>query len=280
MRQSILNIKRNYRLLLIAFCVVVTAGIGIFDYHTGIEVPLSIFYLIPISLAAWFTGMQVGLWFCLISTGSYFISHFIWDYTYSQPLILYVNTIARFLFFTVFVLIISGIRTILAREVEMARTDQLTGVANRRYFYERAEMVMEHSRRYGGVLSLVYIDIDNFKAINDLWGHQEGDQRLAALAETIKNTIRKTDIVARLGGDEFVILLPEATKKQASAVVTKLQNKLITYYGKKVQPMYLSIGVVTFHAIPDTVDQLVGASDRLMYNVKVNGKNSVVFAEE
>jgi diguanylate cyclase (GGDEF)-like protein len=231
-------------------------------------------------IAAWFLGIRTGVVFCLLSTASYFFSHYFWNYTYSKPLILYANTIARLLFFGVFGLVISGVRTILSREFEMARTDQLTGVANRRYFYERAEMIMEHSRRYGGVISIVYIDIDNFKTINDLWGHQEGDQRLEALAEMIKNAIRKTDIVARLGGDEFVILLPEATQKQASAVVAKLQNKLLSSYGKSVQPMFLSIGVVTFHAIPDTVDQLVGASDRLMYDVKGNGKNNVVYSEE
>ncbi|MDI6740213.1 MAG: GGDEF domain-containing protein, partial [Candidatus Edwardsbacteria bacterium] len=174
----------------------------------------------------------------------------------------------------------SGIRTILSRESEMARIDPLTGVANRRFFYEWAELVMEQARRYGRPLTVVYLDLDNFKNINDLWGHQEGDKMLMAVAATIKDTIRKTDIVARLGGDEFVILLPEADQEQARAVVDKLQNRVFALYRKSGQPVSFSMGVVTFHAIPDTVDQLVTAADQLMYKVKATGKSNVIYSEK
>lgn len=269
MNIALVQIKREYRLPLAVLCASVTVGIGIFDYYSGIEAPLSIFYLVPVSAATWFCGIRIGLAFCLLATASYFISHLVWEYTYSQPLILYVNTAARFLFYCIVSFIISGIRTILARETEMARTDPLTGVANRRFFYEWTELVMEQARRYCRALTMVYLDVDNFKTVNDLWGHQEGDKMLVTIAATIRDTIRKTDIVARLGGDEFVILLPEATQEQARAVVGKLQDRVFAPYRNSGLPISFSMGVMTFREIPGSVDQLVSAADRLMYEAKL-----------
>jgi diguanylate cyclase (GGDEF)-like protein/PAS domain S-box-containing protein len=163
----------------------------------------------------------------------------------------------------------------LATEKRLSRTDALTGVANRRAFYETAEAERKRSVRYGRPVSLAYIDLDNFKQINDQSGHETGDQVLACVAETLRKNIRAESLVARLGGDEFAVLLPETDQVAASLVTNKLRDLLATAMREKDWPVTFSVGVVTYDKPPQSTEQMMHAADELMYRVKREGKNSV-----
>jgi diguanylate cyclase (GGDEF)-like protein len=136
-------------------------------------------------------------------------------------------------------------------------------------------MEINRARRYEHPLTVVYIDLDNFKKINDLYGHITGDNLLRLVADTVKNNIRLTDTVARLGGDEFAILLPETGPELAEAITHKVQKINLEIMQKNGWPVTFSIGVVTFIDPPSTVDEILKASDHLMYVAKNNDKNNI-----
>jgi len=107
----------------------------------------------------------------------------------------------------------------------LANTDALTGLHNRRQFYELANQELARSRRTQAPVSLMMIDIDHFKQINDTYGHAMGDVVLQSLARTMKNSLREMDVIARLGGEEFVILLPQTSLGQATELAQRLRLK-------------------------------------------------------
>lgn len=164
------------------------------------------------------------------------------------------------------------------REHELARTDPLTGAMNVRAFYELAETEIDRAGRYDRPFTVAYIDVDNFKFINDTLGHGMGNRPLCTLVTSIKRRVRKTDIVARLGGDEFAILLPEADQKTAQMVMGEIQNHLTDEIHKNNLSATFSIGVLTFTKMPPTVEKMIEAADTLMYTVKQKEKNSIAYS--
>lgn len=165
----------------------------------------------------------------------------------------------------------------LDREQTISRTDYLTGIANRRVFYEQAEMEIHKSRRYGHVFTALLIDVDNFKDVNDTQGHDKGDVLLCEIAKLIKQNTRVTDIVARIGGDEFAILLTETGNESLEIIVPRLQAKLLDVMARNAWPVTFSIGVATYKAVPSSVDAIMRKADDLMYAVKRSGKNSIKY---
>lgn len=140
-------------------------------------------------------------------------------------------------------------------------------------FLELLSWEVERFRRHQRPLTLAYLDVDNFKTVNDSYGHSVGDQLLRSLSHTLKTNIRSVDIVARLGGDEFALLLPETDYRSAQVVVTRLQDKLLAAMAVKSFPVGFSIGVVTFLSLPESIDEMIELVDHLMYDVKNSGKN-------
>jgi diguanylate cyclase (GGDEF)-like protein/PAS domain S-box-containing protein len=168
------------------------------------------------------------------------------------------------------------LREALENEKNLARLDFLTQIPNRRAFAEVLQSEAARSRRYKRPLTLAYIDLDNFKQINDHLGHETGDELLSLIAQTILANIRSTDTVARLGGDEFALLLPETEKDAAYGVVTKLRRILLETVEARQWPVTLSIGVATFVKPVDSVAMLVKVADDLMYSAKGQGKNCII----
>ena len=115
--------------------------------------------------------------------------------------------------------------------------------------------------------------MDNFKQLNDSFGHSTGDNLLRLVAQTIKNSIRSVDLVGRLGGDEFAILLPETDYESAQTVLPKIHKKLLDSMKGSRWDITFSIGAVTFTIFPDNIDEIIGKTDNLMYSVKNSGKN-------
>jgi diguanylate cyclase (GGDEF)-like protein len=169
------------------------------------------------------------------------------------------------------------VKNTMTQEKEISRIDFLTGIRNRRYFIELANMEINRARRYKHPFTMVCLDLDNFKAVNDCFGHTTGDILLRLVARTIQENIRVTDTVARLGGDEFGILLPETGRNMAEVIIQRVQKVNLDYMRKYGWPVTLSIGVVTFTSPPSTVDEMLRISDQLLYNAKKNGKNSIKY---
>jgi diguanylate cyclase (GGDEF)-like protein/PAS domain S-box-containing protein len=164
----------------------------------------------------------------------------------------------------------------LESEKNMARVDFLTGIPNRRTFYQALTLEGKRSRRYGRPITLVYTDVDNFKYLNDHFGHATGDELLKIIGMTLECSIRSTDLAARLGGDEFAVLLPETDESSAGVIVAKLRQNLKNAIDPKGWPVTFSFGVVTFPIALDSMEEMIKRADEFMYEAKRSGKSAVV----
>jgi diguanylate cyclase (GGDEF)-like protein len=172
-------------------------------------------------------------------------------------------------------LLLFKLHALLEHERALSRTDYLTGTANVRAFYEVAQQEIERARRYHHPFTVAYLDVDNFKSVNDQFGHRTGDRLLRVVAQAIQNDLRPTDTMARLGGDEFALLLPEANCEAAAVVLRRVQERVLREMQKHRWPVTLSVGALTCLNPPRRVDELIGLTDDLMYQVKDNGKNDI-----
>jgi len=254
--------------------LVLLGGVAFLDYITGVELSFSLFYLLPISLIAWTVSERFGLVIAFLSSGIWLAVDF-WSGTrYSLEFAYIWNAIVRLGFFMLPVFIIRLNRA-MEHEKALARTDFLTGALNARFFHELAQMEINRSVRYQRPFTIAFIDVDNFKAINDTFGHTEGDTVLRAIVESIRAHLRRTDIVARVGGDEFVVLLPETNQQTAPIVISNMQHALVQEMNENGWLVTFSIGVLTLTAPQLSVDEMLSRADQLMYVVKNGGKNNI-----
>jgi diguanylate cyclase (GGDEF)-like protein len=252
-------------------------SVGFIDYITGNELAFSLFYLIPIVLVTWFLGKTQGIAISIIAAIIWFLADFLAGHPYSQPFIGYWNACIRFGVFLVVSMLLPALKE-LEREKEIARIDYLTGTANRRHFFELAQMELNRSQRYKHPFTIAYIDLDGFKAMNDQYGHQTGDKLLCTFVNQAKLHLRDTDIMARLGGDEFILLLPEIDQHAAQVAIPRIQSALLAEMQRNHWTVTFSIGVLTYQTGEISADELVKRADDLMYSVKKSGKNSVAYA--
>ncbi len=264
--------SKRSRLFLITLGFLLVLLIGVIDYLTGTEISLGLFYFLPISLVTWFAGRWTGILISTVSAITWFIANL--KMPYSHPLIHYWNGFVRMGYFSIFAFLLSAFKNTVESEKKLARIDALTGVANRRFFYELTNIEIFRASRYRHPFTVAYMDVDNFKLVNDRFGHSTGDSLLRLVAETIRNNIRESDVIARFGGDEFAILMPETKYESAQIVIGRVQQSLLDIMQKNGWPVTFSIGVVTFTRPPDSVDDTVKKADELMYSVKNKGKNS------
>jgi diguanylate cyclase (GGDEF)-like protein len=250
--------------------------VALIDILTGPEVSFALFYLAPIVLVTWFAGRPLGVVTSILSTIAWSIADTISGTTYSHPLIRYWNTSTRLTFFVMATFFLPLLQA-LEREKELARRDYLTGAANRLFFVESIQGELVRSQRYDRPFTIVFADIDNFKAVNDRFGHAVGDELLRAVVARATANLRKSDLVARMGGDEFAFFMPETTPEAAKAAVTKLQSALLDEMLQKGWPVTLSIGALTCLAMPPTIDDVMKRVDDLMYAAKKQGKNQAAF---
>jgi diguanylate cyclase (GGDEF)-like protein len=162
---------------------------------------------------------------------------------------------------------------------ELAITDPLTGIWNRRYLYKQAEMEFQRAQRYQQAFSILMIDIDRFKRINDSYGHTVGDTVLQALVPSVTNSLRKTDSFGRFGGEEFLLLLPETDLDTAIIIAERIrrniENLIIAYREIKVS-ITVSIGVSSYRIDDNTVELIIQRADAALYQAKNQGRNLVV----
>lgn len=262
------------KIAIISLAVLLVLAIAIIDYFIGFNISLSIFYLIPIVLVTWFVNRQGGILFSFLSGLSWLIVHS----ALKPTLVIWIhgwNTGVRLGFFLTVTYLLSALQQAYESEKTLARIDVLTNVVNRRFLLELLEGEMQRFYRYSRPLTLAYLDVDNFKAVNDQFGHSTGDRLLRLIADTLKAQVRATDIVGRLGGDEFAILLPETHYEGAQIVLSRLQYSLNDLIEMESFPVSFSIGAITFLTLPGSVDVMLELVDHLMYEVKHSGKNGM-----
>ncbi len=159
---------------------------------------------------------------------------------------------------------------------KLAFYDSLTQLPNRRLLYEHLIQAMATSKRSGRYGALLFLDLDNFKPLNDEYGHNMGDLLLIEVARRITSCVREMDTVARFGGDEFAIFFPETNEENAKTAINKVQKKLLSIVKNDYLPVTFSIGAVTCYKSCN-LDELIKEADSLMYSVKRSGKNGIEF---
>ncbi|MBU2614169.1 MAG: diguanylate cyclase [Elusimicrobia bacterium] len=253
------------------------AIIGLIDYKTGEEINISVFYILPIFLVSWYVHRWASIAVAILGASAFFMADYILYHPYSMPYIPFFNSSGILVFFLITSYALSALRKAYFLEHELARTDHLTDIANGRYFVEIISKEIERMERYKHSLSLAYMDIDNFKNINDNYGHNMGDIVLSSIALAMKESIRPVDLVARMGGDEFAILFPETDQSVVKSIMSRVQIKINKTISENSWPISFSIGVVTCSSTKCTADLLFEKADAVMYSIKKTGKNLVKY---
>jgi len=155
---------------------------------------------------------------------------------------------------------------------EISSIDPLTKLYNRYYFFTKMEEEIKRYKRYNSTFSIIFIDIDDFKKINDTYGHQKGDEILVELSGMIIKSLRDLDICARYGGEEFIIILPHTDIKSAEEIAERIRRKVEKYYSKNLK-ITISIGLANCPISATTKRYLITKADRALYISKKEGKN-------
>ncbi|MBD0336661.1 MAG: GGDEF domain-containing protein [Cyanobacteria bacterium Co-bin13] len=274
MKRGILEfLEQRPKWVLLSLSIGLGLLIGAIDYLVLLDVALSIFYLIPVAIATWFVGYRAGLVVSIFCAAAWFQADATAIQCGADPPLRYWNASVRFGFFLILSYLLSELKQAYRREQQLARLDGLTGANNRRFFMELLDAELARARRYQHPLTLAYLDLDDFKQVNDQLGHSAGDRLLQRVAQVLREGVRSHDSIARLGGDEFAVMLPQISFEQAQLALSRLHQQLQALSQSEHWPVGFSIGAATFLKLPDSVDTLISQTDHLMYGVKREGKN-------
>ena len=251
--------------------------ISIPDALFGYEISLSVFYLCPVGIATWYAGRTSGVAIALISTLSSLAEYFTAAPVLASPGIMAWNGLLHLGFMLTVAYLLDSLRSRVEIVQELARSDPLTGIFNRRAFLEHLQYRLDLAARDAKSITLAYIDLDDFKRLNDDGGHAEGDRVLRRVASTLRESIRRSDVVARLGGDEFIVLINGADRTGVESLVAKVREALLRALDDEQVSVTCSVGCMRFPAPPPDADAAIRAADALMYKVKRQGKNAVAF---
>jgi len=258
-------------------CLAFSTLVAVVDYQTGDEFPLIVCYLPSIMVICWVGQLTLSAALATGCSTGWLIDDFVilghGTITNAQLW----TAATHFVFFQVVIVVLIRLHAALEREKAMARTDGLTGLANSRAFREQASRELSRAQRMYAPVSVVYLDCDNFKQVNDTMGHCEGDRLLREVGTAMQEGIRGTDVAARMGGDEFAILMPSTTRDEAEVVVQRIRERLLSLSASHEWPVTFSIGVIVYQSIPDSVDEMIRGADNLMYEVKRDQKDAVAY---
>jgi diguanylate cyclase (GGDEF)-like protein len=254
------------------------ALIGWLDYATGVEIRLLPLYYLPLSVAAWKLGGRGAIGAAVLCAAAWMFTNALAGRHYSTSSIAALNFAMQATSFVIVGLLIASVRGSYRAADELSRTDSLTGLLNARAFKDEAGRVIAIARRHRHELTVAYIDLDDFKEVNDTMGHRRGDELLRATADMLRQTLRAGDVIARVGGDEFVVLLPETGPAGAEPLLERLRASLLASLSTERRAISASIGMMALADPSVTVEQLVQWADELMYTAKVTGKNRVVLS--
>lgn len=262
---------------LIASCTFASIAIIAFlDKTTGPDTSIGVFYILPIVASAWALTRPIAYAVSAICAVAW--------YGDSQPLYPAELDIFKFTWnmvmlggvFASLSLLVRAARILIDEQKRLAASDALTGLPNARAFKERLELEISRSHRNNVPLTLVYVDCDNFKTVNDTLGHRIGDELLVSVSAALRQSIRATDVAARIGGDEFALLLSDCDRIAADRVIGEVRRAVaaIALHQHKVT---LSIGVATGIGTTLNFAKFVDLADAALYQAKNAGRNQVCY---
>jgi diguanylate cyclase (GGDEF)-like protein len=252
-------------------------AISVMDCLTGPDITFALVYLLPVSIVAWLNHRPMIILASVLTTAAWIGADFLTGRFPFNSLTYTWNFSYRLIAFLILATLLSVLKQALLQSHELSRRDPLTNALNSRGFKELAEREIYRLTRSGLALTIAFLDVDNFKNINDNLGHTVGDILLTTIVKTIYLNTRKSDVVARVGGDEFVVLFPDTGQDAARSTVAKIREKLLNVAAQHNWPVTFSIGVLTCLKPPPSLDALIGMADKLMYSVKTCHKNGIAF---
>lgn len=253
--------------------VAMIALVGWIDYFSGAELRVYPLYYAPITLLAWNVGRRGVVIGALLSAAAWSTGNYFAGQHYSIAIVWVANALVHASSFGIVGFLISALNEALVRERALSRTDPLTSLLNLRAFHEESSRILDLCRRRNHPITMAYLDLDNFKAVNDTQGHEAGDETLRRVADILRSSTRPSDICGRLGGDEFALLLPEADADEATVALERLRFLVAERLGTMPVAVTCSLGAVVFRKAPEQTADMISATDRLMYAAKAMGKN-------
>lgn len=222
----------------------------------------------------WMIYSKYILFSCLV-TSSLNVVHTDWVLHKELSLDLFAAPIIAGVFFGY---LLARIKTLNKKLLRLATTDIMTELCNRMHFDNQLNRQIQHIKRHGGTFSIIYIDVDNFKQINDRYGHHVGDKVLVRLADHIRGQRKSKDIIARYGGDEFIILSPGTNRNDAEIMAERLKNSILELSNDGIPAVSCSFGVVEYGSTLSNTHNLLLTVDKALYKAKNLGRNSVATA--
>lgn len=233
---------------------------------------MSGFYFSPIGLAIWYFGKIPGYSLAILAIASRLYVTWLAPPLEKNMITGTMEAVSIAIVMFVFCYLVSREKDRIAEFKTQSETDFLTNAKIRGAFMKQSAIELTRAERMGHPVSLIYIDVDKFKAINDNHGHQAGDKLLNEMGSTILNSLRPYDIFGRIGGDEFAVLLPETDRRGASSVARRIHRLADSIGGKLGLPVSVSIGIATTGLDSTaTIDDLLHKADLMMYSAK-NGR--------
>lgn len=250
-------------------------AVGIVDHVTGVELRVYPLYFPSIAYGAWSLSRRASMVLAVIAAAVWLMANLLEDSGYTTTAIWAVNGLVQLLAFVLVAFLISELRRRLRYERQLSRTDSLTGLSNSRAFHEDTRLLLAAARRHRLPVTLAYLDLDDFKLVNDRHGHEVGDQALSAAASVLRSHCRASDLVSRLGGDEFALLLFGADCEKAETVLERLRLAVSDAMRDQGWPITTTIGAVAFVDAPPDLSTALTTADALMYRAKRAGKDRV-----
>ncbi len=259
------------------FGFLLVLAIGGLDTFTSYDISVTVLYFLPILFIAWYEGGLPAALIALFSAVTWAVSDLLSGHLYTHFAVPIWNAAMMLGMFLIVAYSITTLKKSFIKEREYAHTDDLTGVANIRSFYEQARIEISRSARQKKPLTFTCIDVDSLRQVNETFGHIVGDYVLHEAAKILMSTLRTTDIIARLGGAKFGILMPETTNENAAAVISNVQEQLMSLVKEHGWPVTFNIGVVTCDGPTYTLDKLIATAEELMSTAKESGKYLLKF---
>ncbi len=256
--------------------VLLGTGISYLDYLTN-DFDFVLFYVLPIFLATWFIGKWAGITTSILSCVTSFGINLPTILVKSSPIYIAWDFTLDMAFFLLLTFMFRMLWHKFDEANKLALRDPLTQALNRRSLNEVAEHELIATKRHHRPFSIAFFDLDNFKVVNDQFGHKIGDRLLCSVVDVMTAAVRGTDLVARLGGDEFVVVCPESDETQTKKVIVRLRRALLGAMEKEGWPVTFSIGVVTGYPNSSSWDEILHRADLLMYRVKSAKKNGILY---
>jgi diguanylate cyclase (GGDEF)-like protein len=257
----------------LALAVLLTGALAVGDLASGSELSFALLYLIPLGGLAWYNGQRGARLLTAVSAlgwladgliGAFHLGVAIW------------NTAIRTGFFLIVIMLIGRLRQAYELQRTLAGHDSLTGLANFRTLSTALGQRLTPRRLGDGLLTVAYLDLDNFKQVNDRLGHAAGNTVLLMVADAIRSTLRADDLSARVGGDEFVVVLTDCDEPLARSVLERLRAAIQARSDADRLGISASIGAVCLAAYPEQVDTVLQRADAALYRAKLAGKNCIV----